>query len=137
MINELIETEQDYVKDLGSIVEVRSTFLFNSLSASGNLKPDTHDETFVCNFCMQLLCVSYTTVHTMKLLYATSHYLLLFPAKIMHNLSTWCEIVVPLCLIVIALAMQHLNGPRIIRSCWTRRWIQRRNVYRAHHIVLS
>ena len=39
MINELIETEQDYVKDLGSIVEVRRTFLFNSLPASGNLSP--------------------------------------------------------------------------------------------------
>ena len=33
---------------------------------------------------MKFLCVSYTTVQTMKLLYATSHYLLLFPAKIMH-----------------------------------------------------
>ena len=50
--------------------------------------------TFVCNFCLQLLCVSYSTVQTMKLLYATSPYLLLFPAKIMHiciqPLSTWC-----------------------------------------------
>ena len=59
-----------------------------------NLKPDTHDETFVCNFCLQFLCVSYSTVQTMKLLYATSHYLLLFPAKIMHicikPLSTLC-----------------------------------------------
>ena len=47
-----------------------------------------------CNFYMQFLCVSYTTVQTMKRLYATSHYLLLFPAKIMHicikPLSTWC-----------------------------------------------
>ena len=55
-----------------------------------SLKTDTHDETFVCNLCMQLLCVPYTTVQTMKLLYATSHYLLLFPAKIMHTFSTWC-----------------------------------------------
>ena len=47
------------------------------------------------------------------------------------------EIVVPLCLIVIALAMQHLNGPRIIRSCWTRRWIQRRKIYGAHHALLE
>ena len=47
------------------------------------------------------------------------------------------EIVVPLCLIVIALAMQHLNRPRIIRKCWTRRWIQRRNVYGAHHALLE
>ena len=48
------------------------------------------------------------------------------------------EIVVPLCLIVIALAMQHLNGPRIIRSCWTRRWIQRRTVYPgARHALLE
>ena len=31
-----------------------------------NVKPDTYDETFVYNFCMQLLCVSYTTVQTMK-----------------------------------------------------------------------
>ena len=58
------------------------------------LKPDTHNETFVCTFCMQLLCVSYTTVQTMEHLYATSHYLLLFPAKIVHirikPLSTWC-----------------------------------------------
>ena len=46
----------------------------------GRVKPDTHDETFVCNFCLQLLCVSYTTVQTMKLLSATLHYLLLFPA---------------------------------------------------------
>ena len=45
--------------------------------------------------------------------------------------------VVPLCLIVIALAMQHLNGPRIIRRCWTRRWIQRRNVYGAHNALLE
>ena len=58
------------------------------------VKPDTHDETFVCNFCLQLLCVSYSTVQTMKLLYATSPYLLLFSAKIMNicikPLSTWC-----------------------------------------------
>ena len=47
------------------------------------------------------------------------------------------EVIVPLCLIVIALAMQHLNGPRIIRSCWTRVWIQRRNVYGAHHALLK
>ena len=51
--------------------------------SNSNLKPDTHDETlsttFVYNFCLQLLCVSYTTVQTMKLLYGTSHYLLLFP----------------------------------------------------------
>ena len=53
-------------------------------------KPDTHDETFICNLCMQFLCVPYTTVQTMKPLYATSHYLLLFPAKIMHTFSTWC-----------------------------------------------
>ena len=32
-----------------------------------SLKPDTHDETFVCNLCMQLLCVPYTTVQTMQL----------------------------------------------------------------------
>ena len=42
------------------------------------------------------------------------------------------EIAVPLCLMIIALATQHLNGPRIIRI-----WIQQRNVYRAHHIVPS
>ena len=45
--------------------------------------------------------------------------------------------VVPLCLIVIALAMQHLNGPRIIRSCWTRRCIQRRNTYGAYHALVE
>ena len=47
------------------------------------------------------------------------------------------EIVVPLCLIVIALAMQQLNEPGIIRSCWTRVWIQRRNEYVAHHALLK
>ena len=50
-----------------------------------SLKPDTHDETFVCNLCMQLLCVPYTNTDD-----ATSHYLLLFPAKIVHTFSTWC-----------------------------------------------
>ena len=53
----------------------------NELHIENPSQPDTHDETFVCNFCLQLLCVSYTTVQTMKLLYATSHYLLLFPQK--------------------------------------------------------
>ena len=55
---------------------------------------NTHNETFVINFCLQLLCVSYSAVQTMKLLYATSPYLLLFPSKIMQicikSLSTWC-----------------------------------------------
>ena len=56
-----------------------------------------------------------------KLLFATSHYLLPFSTKIMHIyaykafvnmvLTKEDEIVVPLCLIVIALAVQHLNGP--------------------------
>ena len=83
------------------------------------------------NFCMELLYdifgVSYTTVQTMKLLYETSLYSLPFPAKIMHKafvnlvLTEDDEVVVPLCLIAIALAMQHLQGPPIIRSCWTKR----------------
>ena len=47
------------------------------------------------------------------------------------------ESVVSLCLIVIALEMQHLNGPRIIRSCWTRRWIQRREIHGTHHALLE
>ena len=56
-----------------------------------SLKPETHDETFVCNLCMQLLCVPYTTVQTIEVTDdATSHYLLLFPAKIVHAFSTWC-----------------------------------------------
>ena len=53
------------------------------------LKPDTHDETFVWNF-----CVYHTLLYRRWSLYATSHYLLLFPAKIMYicikPLSTWC-----------------------------------------------
>ena len=65
----------------------------------------------------------------MKLLYATSQYLLLFPAIIIHKafanmvLTEEDEIVVPLCLIVIALAIQHLNGPRIILSSSTKKCI--------------
>ena len=54
---------------------------------------------------------------------ATSHYLLLFPAKIVPYFFNMVltehaedEIAVPLCLMIIALATQHLNGPRIIRS---------------------
>ena len=49
---------------------------------------------------------------------ATSHYLLLFPTKIVHTPehAEEDEIAVPLCLMIIALATQHLNGPRIIRS---------------------
>ena len=39
------------------------------------------------------------------------------------------KIVVPLCLIVIALAMQHLDGPRIVESCWL--------VYGAHQALLE
>ena len=54
---------------------------------------------------------------------ATSHYLLLFPAKIVHTFFNMVltehaeedEIAVPLCLMIIALATQHLNGPRIIQ----------------------
>ena len=119
--------------------------LFHSQTRRHMIKPDTHDETFVCNFCLQLFSVSCTTVRTMKILYATSYHLLLFPAKIMHMhkafvnmvLTKENKIVVLLCLIVIALSMQHLNGLRIIRSCWTRRWIQRRNVYGAHHVFLE
>ena len=61
----------------------------------------------------EIFGVSYTTVQTMKLLYETSLYLLSFPAQIMHEtfvnmvLNEEDEMVVPLCLIVIALAMQH------------------------------
>ena len=53
---------------------------------------------------------------------ATSHYLLLFPAIFNMVLTEHAEedeiaeIAVTLCLMIIALATQHLNGPRIIRS---------------------
>ena len=76
------------IKPLSTCCLLRRTKLLS------HLKPDTHDGTFICNFCMQLLCVSYITVQPMKLLYATSHYLLLFPTKIIHicikPLSLWC-----------------------------------------------
>ena len=71
---------------------------------------------------MRFFGVSYTTVQTIKLLYETSLYPLPFLAKIMHKafvnmvLTEEDEMVVPLCLIDIALAMQHLNGPRIIQG---------------------
>ena len=67
----------------------------------------------------------------------------MFKLKIMHKafvnmvLTEEDEMVVPLCLIVIALAMQHLYGPRIIQSCWKRRWTQQRNIYGAHHALLE
>ena len=69
-----------------------------------------------------------------------------FPLKLYIYAKSLCqynaytegdEIVVLLCLNAIALAMQHLNGPRIIRSCWSRRWIQRSNVYGANHALLE
>ena len=84
-----------------------------------SLKPDTHDETFVCNLCMQLLCVPYTTVQTMQLHITCCS----FPLKlcilfqlVLTERAEEDEIAVPLCLMIIALATQHLNGPRIIRS---------------------
>ena len=80
-----------------------------------SLKPDTHDETFVCNLCMQLLCVPYTTVQTMQLHITCCS----FPLKLCMVLTEHAEedeIAVPLCLMIIALATLHLNGPRIIRS---------------------
>ena len=101
----------------------------------GTLKPDTHDETFVWNFCIKFLCVSYTTVQTIKLLYANftlpvalsrQNYAYMHRAFVNMVLTEEDEIVVPLWLIIIALAMQPFKGPRIICSCWTRRWIQRR-----------
>ena len=83
-----------------------------------SLKPDTHDETFVCNLCMQLLYVPYTTVQTMQLHITCCS----FPLKlcilimVLTEHAEEDEIAVPLCLMIIALATQHLNGPRIIRS---------------------
>ena len=81
----------------------------------------TDDETFVCNFTLP--------VALSRLSYAF--------AFVNMVLTEDDESVVPLCLIVIALAMQHFNGPRITRSCKTRRWIQRRKIYGAHHALLE
>ena len=84
-----------------------------------SLKPDTHDETFVCNLCMQLLCVPYTTVQTMHLHISCCSFQLncaYFFNMVLTEHAEEDEIVVPLCLMIIALATQHLNGPRIIRS---------------------
>ena len=84
-----------------------------------SLKPDTHDETFVCNLCMQLLCVPYTTVQTMRLHITCCSFLLKFAYffnMVLTEHAEEDEIAVPLCLMIIALATQHLNGPRIIRS---------------------
>ena len=82
------------------------------------------------------------STHVRSSMYATSHYLLLFPAKngIMHmykafvNMLLTEEDVVSDC----HCNWQHLNGPRItmiIRRCWTRRWFQRRNVYAAQRAL--
>ena len=80
-----------------------------------SLKPDTHDETFVCNLCMQLLCVPYTTVQTMQLCSFPLKLCILFN-MVLTERAEEDEIAVPLCLMIIALATQHLNGPRIIQS---------------------
>ena len=84
-----------------------------------SLKPDTHDETFVCNLCMQLLCVPYTTVQTMQLHITCCSFPLncaYFFNMVLTEHAEEDEIAVPLCLMIIALATQHLNGLRIIRS---------------------
>ena len=83
-----------------------------------SLKPDTHDETFVCNLCMQLLCVPYTTVQTMQLHITCCSFplKLCFFNMVLTEHAEEDEIAVPLCLMSIALATQHLNGPRIKRS---------------------
>ena len=84
-----------------------------------SLKPDTHDETFVCNLCMQLLCVPYTTVQTMQLHITCCSFPLKLCIPINMVLTEHAEedeIAGSLCLMIIALATQHLNGPRIKRS---------------------
>ena len=62
----LLESSEHYVLMLTTIANfiIRSSIVAPDQSS---LKPDTHDETFVCNLCMQLLCVPYTTVQTMQL----------------------------------------------------------------------
>ena len=69
-----------------SILTLVGKTLYNGCSYS-----ETNDETFVWNFYMKFLCVSYITVQMMKLLHATSHYLLLLPAKIMHICIKPCQ----------------------------------------------
>ena len=81
-----------------------------------SLKPDTHDETFVCNLCIQLLCVPYTTVQTMQLHITCCSFPLKLSILFLTEHAEEDEIAVPLCLMIIALATQYLNGPRIIRS---------------------
>ena len=109
-----------------------------TINESATLKPDAHDETFVCNFCMQLLCLSYTPVQTIKLLYATSHYLLPFHAKIMHMHKAFVNMVLTMsdCHCTCNATFKWTDNC-IIRRCWTRRWIQRRNVYGARHALLE
>ena len=81
-----------------------------------SLKPDIHDETFVCNLCMQLLCVPYTTVRTMQLHITCCSFPLKLCILFLTEHAEEDEIAVPLCLMIIALATQPLYGPRIIRS---------------------
>ena len=55
-------------KKAGQTVNVlRHLFQLYTAPDQSSLKPDTHDETFGCYLCMQLLCVPYTTVQTMQL----------------------------------------------------------------------
>ena len=80
----LLESSEHYVLMLTTIANfiIRSSIVAPDQSSR---KPDTHDET-----CLQLMYATFVCIIHYCTDDATSHYLLLFPAKIVHTFSTWC-----------------------------------------------
>ena len=77
---------------------------------------------------MMLLCINSTKVN---------QYAGIFPPSVKMVLTEEDEVIIALCLIIMAVAMQNLEGRQVMRRIWTRPWILRRKIYGAHHALIE